>query len=196
MKSDKVNQFIIKLIKLTKGNELEWDPVIPFERELLNGSVILDKIYKTELGGKNFNLYKYKYKYYKEEFDYEWFERIQLDMVDEKGYTDFEFTFTNSMKDLYDIVREKCSNVGIIIDELLGLRLELMEAFYGSPNKTIEVTKQLEEKIIDNKLNFIVSNEIAGDPDPGIVKKLRIIWQYSGEVLEKEFDEGQIVNLP
>lgn len=76
-------------------------------------------------------------------------------------------------------------------------KLHILEACYGSkPNNIINVTEKLNEKIRNNKLSFKVSNDIAGDPDPGIIKSLDIKYQISDKIIEKTFKENEEVNLP
>lgn len=196
MKSDKLSLFIIKLIKLTKSNELTWNSTTPREAELPNGEVILDKLYKTTFNERDFRLYRYKYKYYRDEYDFEWSQRIRLELLDSDGHTDFEFEYQNSMNDLYEIVREQTSNVSDFIDNVLGLKLDILEANYYTTKVSKDVTEKLKNKISNNRLVIDVTNQIDGDPDPGTVKKLKIKYSYSGDTLEKEVDEGQTLILP
>jgi len=63
-----------------------------------------------------------------EDYNYEWSQRIRLELLDNDGHSDFEFEYLNSMNDLYDIVREQTSNVSDFIDNILGLKLEILEA--------------------------------------------------------------------
>lgn len=196
MRSDKLSQFIIKLIKLTKSNELAWDSVTPRDPGLPNGEVILDKLYKTTVNDRDFRLYRYKYKYYHDEYDFEWSQRIRLELLDSDGNTDFEFEYQNSMNDLYDIVREQTSNVSDFIDSVLGLKLEILEAKYYTAKISKDVTEKVKNKVANNRLVIDATNQIDGDPDPGTVKKLKVTYSYSGDTLEKEVDEGQTLILP
>lgn len=196
MRSDKLSQFIIKLIKLTKSNELTWESISPRDPELPNGEVILDKLYETTVNDRDFRLYRYKYKYYRDEYDFEWSQRIRLELLDNEGNTDFEFEYQNSMNDLYDIVREQTSNVSDFIDDVLGLKLEILEAKYYTAKISKDVTEKVRNKVSNNRLVLDANNQIDGDPDPGTVKKLKVTFSYSGETLEKEVDEGQTLILP
>lgn len=196
MRSDKLSQFIIKLIKLTKSNELTWESISPRDTELPNGEVILDKLYETTVNDRDFRLYRYKYKYYRDEYDFEWSQRIRLELLDNDGNTDFEFEYQNSMNDLYDIVREQTSNVSDFIDSILGLKLEILEAKYYTAKISKDVTEKVKNKVSNNRLVIDATNQIDGDPDPGTVKKLKVTYSYSGDTLEKEVDEGQTLILP
>ena len=196
MRSDKLSQFIIKLIKLTKSNELTWDSTSPRETELPNGEVILDKLYETTVNDREFRLYRYKYKYYRDEYDFEWSQKIRLELLDDDGNTDFEFEYQNSMNDLYDIVREQTSNVSDFIDNVLGLKLDILEAKYYTAKIAKDVTEKIKIKVTNNRLVIDATNQIDGDPDPGTVKKLKVTYSYSGDTLEKEVEEGQTLILP
>jgi len=196
MRSDKLSQFIIKLIKLTKSSELTWDSISPRDTELPNGEVILDKLYETTVNDRNFKLYRYKYKHYRDEYNFEWPQRIRLELLDSDGITDFEFEYQNSMNDLYEIVREQTSNVSNFIDSVLGLKLDILEAKYYTAKVSKDVTEKLKNKVTNNRLVIDATNQIDGDPDPGTVKKLKVTYSYSGDTLEKEVDEGQTLILP
>lgn len=196
MKNEKFSQFVIKLIKMTRGGELEWRSLSVQDDELPSGEFILDKIYQATINSRQFNLYRYKYKFFRDEFDFEWATRIRLELLDNAGYTDYEFEYNNSFDDLYDIVREQTSNVVDVIDDILGLKLEIIEAKYFTPQKSIDVTEQLRSKITGNRLVLDATNEIAGDPEYSVVKKLKVKYLFNGEVAEKEVKEGQTIIIP
>ncbi len=121
MIKDRITKLVLKLIKLTKNNDIKWKGFVPDNPDLPNEEIILDKVYKTEIGDKNFHLYRYKYKYFIDEFEYQWAQRVRLDLVDNEGETDYVFKYENSMNDLYDIVREQASNVNQLIDDILDI---------------------------------------------------------------------------
>jgi hypothetical protein len=196
MRTDKVTQLVLKLIKLTKSNEIKWNATSISETVLSSGEIILDKIYLATAGAGNFKVYRYKYKFWVDEDRFEWTPQIRLLLIDKYGETEFEFEYENSMNDLYDIVREQASNVSTIVDDLLGLNLEILEATYYTPNKSIDVTPLFREKISNNKLIIVANNELAGDPEHGITKKLKVIYSYAGETLEKEVNEYETIKLP
>jgi hypothetical protein len=73
----------------------------------------------------------------------------------------------------------------------------IIEARYGTDQYSIDVKFQYTKKIINEKLDVVVSNEIAeSDPQPGIRKKLIIKYIYNGEVKDREFLEGSRIQLP
>jgi len=196
MKNDKLSQFIIKLIKLTKGGELIWTSFSPRFEELPNGEIIIDKIYEARLNERDFHLYRYKYKYYTDESEYEWSQRIRLELLDIIGNTDYEFEYHNSMDDLYDIVREQTSNVIDFIDDILGLKLEIIEAKYYTQNNSIDISEIVKNKVNNNRLVLDATNQIAGDPELNVPKKLKIKYQYAGVLNTMEVNEGQTIIIP
>lgn len=68
-------------------------------------------------------------------------------------------------------------------------RLEIIKAIYGTQKAEYDVTEELNNRIVDNKLEIVASNEIAGDPDPGTEKKLIIQYRINGITITKEFRE-------
>ena len=196
MRRDKIRQLIIELIKKTKNDELIWNSYSPKDTELLSGEFILDKVYESEISDRAFKLFRYKYKSWRDEYDFEWQSSIRLELTDKGGDTDYEFEYDNSFNDLYSIVREQTSNVTDVIDNLLGLTLEILEATYSTPRVSLDVTQELKDSIQRNKINILASNEIKGDPEPGIVKKLKVKYNYGDEPFEKEVGVGQRLILP
>lgn len=191
MNSDKTIQFVLKLIKLTNNNEVAWDSKIPDSPELPNGEIILDKIYTATILHKRFQLYKYRYKNWRDYDEFEWSERIKLELVDLYGHSEYEFDYDNSMTDLYYSVREHASGVLDIVNEFLGSDLEIIHATYGS-SKSVDITEQLRSRILMNSLKVLINNALAGDPDPGKPKNAIVKYKYKGEskeiVVKESFD--------
>lgn len=196
MNREKTTQFVIKLIKLTRSGELDWVSNPVSNPLLANGEVIIDKIYKAVIDSNTLKLYRYTCKYFHDEDEFEWVHRIRLELIDKRGDTDYEFDYDNSMNDLYDIVREQTSNVSEIVDDLLGLKLEILEAVYYTPNRSLDVTDSIKNKVFKNRLVLEANNDIAEDPEYGVVKKLKVKYSYAGEILEKEVAENQTISIP
>lgn len=119
MKTTKVTKLVLKLIKLTKAKEIDWETMTTDEIEYPSDEVILGKIFKTSLSQGIFCLYRYKYKNWIYEDEYVWAQRIQLNLIDDQGKTNYEFEYTYSINDLYEIVTEISSDVDGIIDSIL-----------------------------------------------------------------------------
>jgi hypothetical protein len=75
-------------------------------------------------------------------------------------------------------------------------RLKILRAYYGLGDKFIDITNELNEAIIDNKLNIVLSNNIAGDPYVTKVKIGKIKYQFDGKENYREYREGEVIELP
>jgi len=122
MDQDRIAQLVLKLIKLTNTDKIEWKSLLPTDMKWRKDpGYLIDKVYRTQVNGKSFQLYRYKEKWYREEDDYEWIVSTRLELIDENEYTDYEFEYSNSMNDLYEIVREKTSKAEEIINQILNI---------------------------------------------------------------------------
>lgn len=74
-------------------------------------------------------------------------------------------------------------------------KLNVIEARYGNPNKYVDATNELRQLVYNNKLDFIVNNEIVGDPDYGVPKHLIIIFKSAGVKQRLVFKEGSKVSI-
>lgn len=72
---------------------------------------------------------------------------------------------------------------------------KIISAKYGSNKKAYDVTSKISE-LVNSGVKFYATNDIAGDPDPGIVKTLSVEYSTGGRIsFRKDFTEGQIVEL-
>lgn len=74
--------------------------------------------------------------------------------------------------------------------------LEILSAIYKTSQKEIDVTPAVRQRVIDNKLTITASNEIAGDPDPGVVKTLVINYRIGRKSSEARITEGNTATIP
>jgi hypothetical protein len=75
--------------------------------------------------------------------------------------------------------------------------LKIITAIYGSPNNSIDITYQCTKQIKDNKIDVVVSNELAeSDPDYGAIKTLSIRYIYQGKEYKKDFKEWSRMQIP
>lgn len=116
---NKISLFILELIKMTKKGQIDWkesfySPKLPdgFER-------LMDLSYSATINQKEFRLYKYNIKHYTDEYEWDWSERIRLELVDNQGNSTYEFPYEYSLYDLYEAVREKTSGISDFIDDFL-----------------------------------------------------------------------------
>ena len=78
------------------------------------------------------------------------------------------------------------------------VRLVITKATYGGvgSGKTIDVTKHVAERIVNNKVSLIPGNAIFGDPSPGQAKQLHVDYTFDGAAKNKIVDEFQPLNIP
>lgn len=75
-------------------------------------------------------------------------------------------------------------------------RFRVIKGTYGSADKSYDITQELNNAVVDNKLKLVLSNNIAGDPHVGVVKTGRIKYEFDGRKYEKEYTEGDVIDLP
>lgn len=79
----------------------------------------------------------------------------------------------------------------------LDNRLEIISAFYGTERNSVDVTDTVRMKVAGGKLDFIASNDVFGDPDPGVVKIFKMTYRAKmfGESKILQVKEGEKVVL-
>jgi hypothetical protein len=78
-----------------------------------------------------------------------------------------------------------------------GQKLKIIKAIYYTDDAhSIDITNELNKAIENNKLKIVLSNQIAGDPHYGVVKKGKIRYKINEREIEKEYQEGDVVELP
>jgi hypothetical protein len=75
-------------------------------------------------------------------------------------------------------------------------RLEILKAEYWTPNARLDVTQELRDRIVDDRLIEYADNTIKSDPDKGRGKKLTIEYRFDGITVTKEFTEGEKMIIP
>ena len=122
MTENNISLFILELIKKTMQGKIEWQMIEPggVSNKIYDDNII-GFIYRTEIMDKHFWLYKYKAKYYRDEYDWDWVEKIKLELIDSNGNSLYEFKYEYSLFDLYNAIREKTSGISSILDDLLKI---------------------------------------------------------------------------
>jgi len=82
------------------------------------------------------------------------------------------------------------------IIKIKNKKLKIISATYYTELKSIDITDELNDAIENNKLKIILSNNIAGDPHKGAVKKGKIKYIFNGEEDQKEYQEDDLIKLP
>ena len=75
-------------------------------------------------------------------------------------------------------------------------RLQILAAYYWAPDRAIDVTKQLQEKIVGDKLEVIARNDLRGDPEYGQPKTLTVLYSFDGVTMTNEVREGGLMMIP
>lgn len=96
------------------------------------------------------------------------------------------------LKNISDKPDFKCHRL-IISDT----KFRIIKAEYGGPNNMINVTFQYTKHVINDRLDAVVSNEIAeNDPDKGVLKSLEIEYMHEGKTYKRKFKEKSRIQLP
>jgi hypothetical protein len=75
------------------------------------------------------------------------------------------------------------------------VEFKILSAFYGGKDKT----DKLAALVKGGRLNWEASNTINGefdDPQPGVKKDFKIIYRSNGLIFNRDYKEGDLVNLP
>jgi len=74
--------------------------------------------------------------------------------------------------------------------------LTICKATYGVPGRTVDVTSKLAARVSAGKLKFGAFSSLAGDPAPGIVKRLCVEYETAGKSGTAELRDGDTLRLP
>lgn len=74
--------------------------------------------------------------------------------------------------------------------------LRIIGAVYGLEDKTVDITKKLNDLVENNRLKVVLSNNIDGDPYPGFIKQALIEYQLGRNVYSRKYIEGDVIDLP
>lgn len=74
--------------------------------------------------------------------------------------------------------------------------LVVTAARYGCNDHRLDVTKHLNDAIIDDRLHVFIGNQLAGDPCPNVRKDLTVEYRYKGQTLQRNVVEGDTLDLP
>ncbi len=122
----------------------------------------------------------------------DWF---QLDMKPHLHYAENTFVHTENV---IFIVHAERTLPNISFENIHTKPLEIISAKYGTPqtDKLTDVTELLVTKIVNNRLTITASNDLAGDPDPGIVKSLTILYRIGQRQMQATIMEGVTHTIP
>ncbi|MBG9992317.1 hypothetical protein [Pseudoalteromonas sp. NZS37] len=117
---DKTEQLIILLTRETYSGHVSWNNEAP----PLGLSKGTDDFYplflQAEFKGSKIGLYQRRYKHFYDEFKFHWGESIGMCVIDGESVL-WNFTEKSSaLINLFDAARDNASNIGGILDNLLG----------------------------------------------------------------------------
>ena len=120
---------------------------------------------------------------------------LQFDKNPHVHYLENSFLQTDNI--IY-IVHGEQTLPNISFENIHKSPLEIISAIYGSPpiEKQIDVTALMRERIVNNKSTITGNNEIAGDPDPGVVKSLTIVYKIGERQEQIVIPEGVTKTIP
>lgn len=113
-------RFVSKLIKDTKNTTVTWEDFPNNKLELPSSERPISKIYTTEVNDKMLRIYEYQFKHYTDEDEWDWIERVRLELIDEDQATLFEFNYDYSLYKLFNAVRKANSGVDDFMKEFLN----------------------------------------------------------------------------
>jgi hypothetical protein len=104
----------------------------------------------------------------------------------------------NERKELLDFANELIERLEIVQkqDSIVTNTLQVISATYGTPEKSTDATSVLNQLINNNTLEFVVNNELVGDPDFGKVKQLNILYKIGDIERSETYIEGVKVIIP
>lgn len=76
-------------------------------------------------------------------------------------------------------------------------KLKILKAEYGSGTTFVDVTTQLNNFVVNDKISIPLRNSIVGvDPTPGTVKVAKIRYEINGKEHKSQVVEQEMINLP
>ena len=75
-------------------------------------------------------------------------------------------------------------------------QLTIVQAIYGTGNRTVDVTPIVQGRVQRNTLDIDVPGGQLGDPAPGLSKELVVTYEYGGVMREARVRDGGRLRLP
>lgn len=75
--------------------------------------------------------------------------------------------------------------------------VRIITAEYGAGNRRINITRRLQDRVLNGRLFIKVNNDLAGeDPAVNRPKQLWVVYSANGREQRRVLNEGQFLNLP
>lgn len=130
-------------------------------------------------------------------------EILPKSVIEHKGilfhYLDKFFNFPITLK-LYHIIL--FTIIWLVISGMYSKlkhrnqRLRILAAKYFTETRSVDIKNELNNSIEHDHLKIVLSNNIAGDPHPGVVKRGSIKYKMNGKVYKGEYGEGEVIQIP
>ena len=127
MSQSQTTRFITRLNRQTKEGEVSWVTNHRRNIPLSSSEVLVGNTYSAEVNSRELLLYRFQARSYYDEDAYHWIDGYRLEMIDDKGNSEWTFPGDNSIYDLYETVRFVTSNVGSFISDYIKDEKELPE---------------------------------------------------------------------
>ncbi|MBI2175022.1 MAG: DUF3395 domain-containing protein [Candidatus Omnitrophica bacterium] len=95
-----------------------------------------------------------------------------------------------------ELIERRYEAVGQSSDATSSQVVKIISARYGSPDKYIDVSSVLTQRISASGLTVIADNKLGGDPCPGVVKEMIVEYEYRGQRWTKNVKENEDLKLP
>ena len=77
------------------------------------------------------------------------------------------------------------------------LPLRVTFAAYGLGNQVADVTRLMQSRVANNRLDIVITNqEMGGDPAPNVAKNFHINYEWAGRAYEVVIKENEVLHLP
>ncbi len=113
-------RFILKLIKDTKKGEINWESTSNSSlSNLPSTEKPVSKVYTSVISKKTLRIYEFQVKSYTDEDEWDWIQRVRLEIIDENSDTIYEYNYDYSLYKLFKAVREMNSGVDDFMKDFL-----------------------------------------------------------------------------
>src|SRR5579862_912189 len=97
---------------------------------------------------------------------------------------------------LFEFVRREALDVDSVLDQIMQGGLVITSAKYGCGDHRLDVSRELNDAIKNDKLHVVVGNQLAGDPCPNVAKDLLLGYKFGDKTFQRTAREGETLDLP
>lgn len=118
----KVTQLIVQLNRETAAGKIQWKATQPPASLVQGTEDVVHYFFEGEYKGKLIGIYERRYKSFFDEHDFYWNNEIVLAILNNRHQRKIIWEFserTPALIDLYSTIREQCSGINELLDDLL-----------------------------------------------------------------------------